>query len=311
MKKLIPKIVVTISAMILWFLIVSSQTYVGVIDLPLTVYEPRVDMALGQVLPHSIKVRVEGPGRALYFQRWSGKSSLILDVGNINKNEKISLKNYFEERPNQVMLQSEMKFLEVVYPDSIDVMIDNKVDKAIPVKIRSKITLRPGFIMVNAPELSKVTLTGPETLLHHYDQLQTLEINKDNADISFNSTIPIINPNPELLNISPEEIDVEFNIEMIGERTISNIPIQVKNKPLDLEIEFIPNTVSLRVTGGNNQIQNLTRRDFFVYFDYLSQWFPNKNYYPVKITTPEEVLDVIKINPEKIEVVVIRKNIEE
>jgi len=311
MKTLIPKIVVTIAAMILWFLIVSSQTYVGVVDLPLRVYEPRADMTLGQVLPHSIKVRVEGPGRALYFERWSNKSSLILDVGNISDNEKISLKNYFQERPNQVMLQSEMKFLEVVYPDSINVMIDNKVEKIVPVKIQSKITLRPGFILVNAPELSKVTLIGPRTLLHNYDQLQTAIINKDNADISFISTIPIVNPDPELLTISPEKIDVEFNIEMIGERTISNIPIQVKNKPSDLEIQFIPNTVSLRVTGGNDQIQDLTRRDFYVHFDYLSQWFPNKNYYPVKITTPKEVLDVIQINPQQIEVVVIKKNTKE
>ena len=311
MKKFIPKIVVTVSAIILWFLIVSSQTYVGVIDLPLTVYEPRADMTLGQVLPHTIKIRVEGPGRSLYFQRWSKKSSLILDVGNISDVEKISLKEYFQQRPNQVMLQSDMTFLEVVYPDSIDVFIDKKVDKTVPVKIQSKIAVRPGYILVDAPKLSKVTLSGPQTLLHHYDQLQTAVINEDNADITFISTIPIVNPNPELISISPEEIDVEFNIEMIGERTIANIPIQVKNQPSDLEIQFIPNTVSLRVTGGNNQIQNLTRRDFYVYFDYLSQWFPNKNYYPVKITSPDEVLDVIRINPQQVEVVVIRKNTNE
>ena len=310
MKKFIPKIVVVVSAVVLWFLIVSSQTYVGVIDLPLTVYEPRADMTLGQELPQSIKIRVEGSGRSLYFQRWSKKSSLILDVGTITNNQKISLKSYFQDRPNQVMLQSEMKFLEVVYPDSIDVMIDNKVEKIVPVTIQSNISVRPGFIQVNSPELSKVTLTGPQSQLLDYIQLQTEVIKKDNADMTFMFTIPIINPNPSLVSISPEEIDVEFMIEMIGERTISNIPIQVKNQPSDLVIQFIPNTVSLRVTGGNNQIQNLTRRDFYVYFDYLSQWFPNRNYYPVKISSPEEVLDVIDINPQQIEVVVIRKNAE-
>jgi len=110
MKKFIPKIVVVISAVILWLLIVSSQTYVGVIELPLTVYEPRVEKTLGQILPQSVKVRVEGPGRSLYLQRLSNKSSLILDVGNIANDQKISLKSYYQERPNQVMLQSEMKF---------------------------------------------------------------------------------------------------------------------------------------------------------------------------------------------------------
>ncbi|MCF7833031.1 MAG: hypothetical protein K9N05_05605 [Candidatus Marinimicrobia bacterium] len=308
MKKFIPKIVVAISAVILWFLIVSGQKYVGVVDLPLTVYEPRAEMTLGQVLPQSVKVRVEGPGRSLYLQKWSNNSSLILDVGTISHSQKISLKSYFEERPNQVRLQSEIHFLEIVYPDSIDILIDNKVDKVVPVEILTDISVRPGYILVNTPEVKKVTLSGPEEYLQNIVQVQSELLKKENVDMSFQSEIPVMNPNSALVSMNPNEIEVQFDIEMIGERTITNIPIQVKNQPVDLDIQFIPNTISLRVTGGNNQIQNLTRRDFNVYFDYLSQWFPNKNYYPVKFTSPKEVLDVIRIVPELIEVVVIRKS---
>ena len=311
MKNIIPKIVVTISAIILWLLIVSGQTYVGVIDLPMSIYEPREEMTLGQELPKTIKVRVEGPGRSLYFHRWSQKSSLILDVGTIADNQKISLKGYFEERPNQVRLQSELKFLEVVYPDSIEIMIDNKIDKTVQVQIMSEISVRSGFIQINDPEIKQVVLSGPEQYLKDIESVQSEILVKDNVDMSFISEVNVLNPNPQLVTLTPEQIDVAVNVEMIGERTINNIPIQVKNQPNDLNIQFIPNTISLRVTGGNDQIQNLTRRDFYIYFDYLSQWFPNKNYYPVKITSPDVVLDVIRVIPEQIEVVVIRKNKEE
>ncbi|MEA2077591.1 MAG: CdaR family protein [Candidatus Marinimicrobia bacterium] len=311
MKNILPKIVVILSAVILWLLIVSGQTYIGVIDLPLSIYEPREEMTLGQELPKTVKVRVEGPGRSLYFHRWSKKSSLILDVGTITDSQKISLKDYFEERPNQVRLQLEMEFLEVVYPDSIDVMIDNKIEKTVQVQIISDISVRSGFIQVNDPEMKEVVLTGPENYLKNIETVQSGMLVKENIDMSFQSEVQVLNPNSELVTLSPEQINVAINVEMIGERTISNIPIQIKNQPNDLNIQFIPNTISLRVTGGNNQIQNLTRQDFYVYFDYLSQWFPNKNFYPVKMTSPDEVLDVIRIIPEQIEVVVIRKNKEE
>ena len=308
MKNIIPKIIVAFAAVILWFLIVSGQKYVGVIDLPLTIYEPREDMTLGDVLPQTIKVRVEGPGRALYLQKWSKKSTLILDVGNITDEERISLKDYFQERPNQVRLQSEMTFLEVVFPDSIDIMIDTKVDKKVPVEIMTEVSVRPGFIRVGDPDPAFVTLTGPSSTLETINRVRSGILKKENVDASFVEVVPVINPNPELLDMDPGNIEVGVNVEMIGERTIANIPIQVKNQPEDLTIQFIPNTVSLRITGGNNQIQSLTARDFTIYFDYLTQWFPNKNYYTVKITPPSEVLDVIRVVPETIEVVVIRKD---
>lgn len=308
MKNILPKIIVILSAIVLWFLIVSGQNYIGVVDLPLSVYEPRENMTLGEVIPKTVKVRIEGTGRALYFQRWTKKSSLILDVGAIVDNQRISLKNYFEQRPNQVRLQGDMKFLEVVYPDSIDIAIDQKISKKVTVNLNTDISVRSGFIKVSSPEHYDVIVTGPQTYLETLDHLESELLKKENMDMSFTEQVPVVNPNEELLDLQPNMIDVAVEIEMIGERTIANIPIHVKNQSDDLDIQFIPNTVSLRITGGNNKIQDLNERDFYVYFDYLSQWFPNKNYYPVKITAPDDVLDIIKITPEQVEVVVIRKN---
>jgi len=308
MKNIFPKIIVLFAAVILWFLIVSGQRYIGVVDMPLTVYEPREDVTLGETLPQTVKVRVEGSGRALYFQRWSKKSLLILDVGTINDNRRISLKSYFNERPNQVRLQPDMSFLEIVYPDSIDIFIDKKTEKTVPVHINADIKVRSGFIKVGDPDVQYVVLTGPENYLDKIDIIQSEKLSKDNVDMTFETEIGLINPNPDLILLSREAIKVSFQIEMIGERTIMNVPVQVKNRPEDLNIQFIPNSVSLRITGGNTQIQSLTASDFYVYFDYLSQWFPNKNFYPIKIMSPEEVLEVIKTNPDKIEVVVSRKN---
>lgn len=306
MKNILPKIIVAISAIVLWYLIVSSQSYISVINVPLKVYEPREEMTIAEALPKTVKVRVEGAARTLYVQKWSKKSVLILDVGAISNSQTISLKDYFREKPNQVRLHGDMHFLEVVYPDSIDIKIDEKIQKIVPVIVRSNIFVRPGFTLIDNTKKYNVTLSGPQSALNNLEVLQTMVYQKENVDIPFSAEIDIENPNPDIITLDPEKIDVDFGIEMIGEISIANIPISVKNKPDDLDIQFIPNTVSLRVTGGNDQIQSLTKYDFTVYFDYLTQWFPNKNYYPLKITLPDKVLDVIRVVPEQVEVVVVK-----
>jgi hypothetical protein len=254
-----------------------------------------------------VNVRVQGPGHVLYFQRWSKKSSLILDVGTISDDQRISLKSYFEERPNQVVLPPDVRFLEIVYPDSIDIEVDRKISRNVPVKIMYDVSVRPGYVRTREPEARAVTLSGPEKEVRKIEHLRTEVFTRENADASFHAEIPVINPEPALLELDPAIVDVFFEIEMIGERSIHNIPVTVRNRPADLRVQLIPDVVSLRITGGNDEIQELAAGDFRVYFDYLSQWFPNKNYYSLNIIPPEEVLDVIAVSPEKVEVVVIKE----
>jgi YbbR domain-containing protein len=308
MKNLLPKILVAVSAVVLWLLIVTGQQNISVIDIPMSIYEPRPDKILGEPLPKKIKVRVEGTVRSFYFHKWIESSSLILDVGTINDIQRLSLKSYFRERPNQVHIKSDMRFLEVVYPDSIEIFIDNKVSKEVPVRIISDIRVRPGYILVGEAKTSPVRIQGPEHYIKTIDHIVTRPIKREQADMTFTVNVPLVNPNPELVTLEPEFADIRFDIEMIGERTILNVPVTVKNQPGDLEIQFIPNTVSLRITGGNSQIQSLTNHDFNVHFDYLTQWLPNKNHYTVKINKPPEVLDIIRVVPDQVEVVVVRKS---
>lgn len=304
MKSTTPKILVIIAAVLFWLLIISGQNYINVVELPLQVYEPRPDKSLGKVLPKKVSVRVEGPGRAIFLQNWFKKAGLILDVGTINNLERISLKDYFKNRPNQVLLNEELTFLEVVYPDSIDVLVEDKISKKLPVKVNADISIKSGYIQVGKELVQEVTVEGPEGLVNKIKSISTRPLLVEDADASLTLRAELINPNPDLLQLNPAAVNVNINIEMIGERMISGVPIAIRNRPQELQIRTIPETVSLQITGGNTQIQSLNAEDFTVYFDYLTQWLPNKHYYTPRVITPETVLDLLSISPERVEVVV-------
>ncbi|MDD3966201.1 MAG: hypothetical protein PHP63_04005 [Candidatus Marinimicrobia bacterium] len=308
MKNTIPKIIVVLAAILFWLLVVSGQRTVSVVDLPLQVYEPRQEKALARPLPEKIRLRVEGPGRTIYFMKFQKKNSLVLDVGNISNNERISLKSYFEGRPKQVHLDPELKFLEVVYPDSIDIVIEDRVTRSIPVRVAADISVKPGHIQIGTAVAETVSAEGPLTILNKITHVQTQTLKRENVDLSFDAELALINPAPDLLKISPELVTVRVEIETIGERTIHGIPVQIRNQPPELQIKAIPHTVSLHITGGNTRIQKLTATDFTVYFDYLTQWLPNKHYYAPRVIEAADVLDVTGISPERIEIVVSRKN---
>lgn len=308
MKKTLPKIIVVLAAILFWFLVVSGQKYVSVVDLPLEVYEPRQDKTLGKSLPEKVRVRIEGPGRAIYLLRFKKNVSLVLDVGTVNDGERISLKSYFEARPNQVILGKEMRFLEIVYPDSIDIVIEDRISRSIPVRVFSDISVRPGYVQTSQPQAAPVSVEGPLTVLEKISHISTQPLKRENADLSFDALLPLVNPLPELLKISPEAVNVHVDIEVIGERSISGIPVQIRNQPAELQIKAIPATVTLHITGGNSRIQKLSAGDFTVYFDYLTQWLPNKHYYTPRVIEAADVLDVTAISPERVEIIVSRKN---
>ena len=128
------KIFVFFLAFLLWLFIVTGRNYVIETDIPLRIYEPRTDHMLAEKVPDKISVRVGGSGRGVLLMNLFNKGSLILDIGNITKDQRISLKNYFEQRPNQVVLADNITFHEIIFPDSIDIIVDRKIEREVPIR---------------------------------------------------------------------------------------------------------------------------------------------------------------------------------
>ena len=65
-----------------------------------------------------------------------------------------------------------------------------------------------------------------------------------NLVASIDEELSIINPN-KLVDFDPKKVQRYINIQPISETIVTSIPVQLINKPNDLEIFVNPSTVSL------------------------------------------------------------------
>jgi YbbR domain-containing protein len=297
-------------AVLVWFVIVNNKEYTVNMEIPIKVYEPRENTTLKMKIPSKAVVRFKGKGRALMAAKIFKEPSLIMDVANIQERYHVSLNEYYQKYPNRVDYpRGDMEFLEVVYPDTFTILIDDKISRELPVKLNYSAEPAPGYLLSEKPvmEPESVVATGPKSKLKALTAIETRHLKTENMNRETIFEVELVNPDPSFINLSQKTVKVTFQVESIGERTFTNIPVQVQNAPENITVRFIPSTVALTIVGSNEYIHSLSSDSIQVIFDYAKKWIPSKIYYQPEVKIPEKVLYWKNLQPARIEVAIVRK----
>ncbi len=299
-----------ILAVLVWFIIVNDKEYTVNMEVPIQVYEPRENKTLKNKIPSTAMVRFKGKGRALLSANIFQKPILILDVANIQERYHVSLNDYYQKYPNRVIYdRGDMEFLEVVYPDTFTILIDDKITRELPVRLDYQARPAAGYLFPDKPvvEPETVRVTGPKSRLKDLDLIRTRRLNAGEISRDADFEAELINPDPDFLTLDRNTVTLSFTVETIGEKNFSAIPVQAVNVPENITIRFIPSTVSLKIIGSNERIQSITPDSIEVYFDYSKEWIPSKIYYQPRVRVPEDVMEWKDLKPSRVEVVIVRK----
>ncbi|HDR04765.1 MAG TPA: hypothetical protein ENN84_05910 [Candidatus Marinimicrobia bacterium] len=297
-------------ASLLWLIIVGDSEYSIVIETPIEVYDPRPDKVLKNKIAKHALVRFKGRGASLFIARYFDPPKLILDISTIQRQFQINLKEYYEKYPHRILFSRELlTFQEIVFPDIIEINLDNKVTKEMPVRLNQSVQVKPGYLLIGKviaqPEV--VEITGPQSLLNEYSLIETelIRLREISGNILYKASL--INPQPDFFEIKPDNITLIGEVQSIGERLIYEIPVEIKNPPEKQTLRVTPEKVALRVIGANKLINELHPEEIEVSIDYAAQWIPNKLDYLPSVKVPESVLEWRELIPNKIEVVVVRE----
>ncbi len=118
-------------------------------------------------------------------------------------------------------------------------------------------------------EPQSVYVSGsPEILSTLGDTLFTEPIDFSDRVSSFEITVPILIPNPDLLLIPRRDVTVTVTIEaQIATRQIDRVPVEVIGITQGRTVQLAPTEVTVLVTGPQPQIEPLTASDISVIVD--------------------------------------------
>ena len=299
-------------ALLLWIFVVSQDEYTLILDLPIEARNLNVQKAHKEEVPPYASVRLRGTGRDLFksfLLKNFGGFKLVLDLEGISREYEFVLNEYFEKFPQKVVLplNYNLSFIEVVYPNRIKISLDDYSSKSVPIISNLHIKPAPGFIMVGnqiiKPE--KIDIAGPKKELALINHIETINDTISGLTSFYSGEIKTKSLG-RLIKYSTNSVEISLDIQDISERIIVDVPVKIVNIPKKIRVFPSPQTVSLTVIGGINQISNLNPNDIKVIVDF-NDWSHLKQFYEPKVSIPKNLLDWRDISPKNVEIGVARE----
>jgi hypothetical protein len=274
-------------ALILWIMVATEKIYSYQIRVPVEIIRLAPNKTLLEPIPEYAVIEVQGKGRSL-IAAWFYDVRFRLEFPAIKKDQKINLNNYLSylDLPATFALQIQ----EIVEPGSFELKIDNLVEKIVSVKLSEEIDVEDGYVFANhtfGPD--SVILTGPESKLKKIESILSGKIEQHSTTSAFSHTITLPNPEPGILEISPQNVQIEIDIQLLVDRIVYKIPILIRNVRANLDVTAIPPDLALKVKGGEKIVADLQASDIKAEIDYGSQYRKNREKYAASISTPENI----------------------
>ncbi len=303
-------------ALLLWVFVVSENEYSMIIDIPIEARNLSAQKAHKKEVPETAQVRLKGPGRVLFktllLKNFISNFKLVIDLDRISEEYDFYLNEYYERYPQKVVLPPsyELEYIEVVYPDSIHISLDEYMVKRLPVKAPVNISTSPGYAEVGDLLIipDSMDVAGPREVIQAMEFVSTVQDTFISQEFDLNVNLGIDRKMRSLIEYSEPLIQLKQDIQPVSERIISEIPVRVYNVLPNLRLFVNPTTVSLTVIGGVDRIALVEPEDISVTINFAEQWVSGKNYYEPNVKVPEDILDWQDLSPRNLELVVTKES---
>mgnify|MGYP001321165557 FL=1 len=302
-------------AVFLWLFVVSENEYTLTVEIPIEARNLPAKHALKEEVPEFAKVNLKGTGRGLFktivLKTFIRDFKLILDLERISEEYVFILNEYFERYPQKVVIPSnfEVSYVEVVYPSSINISLDEYKEKNINVISDIFINPAPGYTLVGKPIIKpeKIKIAGSRDIVQVVNSVKTKSDSLLSQIKDVSMMVELSSIRGQLIEYTPRTVSFEQKIQSISERIISEIPVKIINSNDDFRSFVSPQTVSLTVIGGTEFIASLEANDIIITVDFYD-WKPQQQFYTIDVSVPNDVIKWMDLSPQNIELIVTRRS---
>jgi len=295
-KKFWAMILALVIAIVIWLEINITKIHEVNITIPISITNAPAALIPLSIEPESINLVIEGTGKNILFYN-SNKQPYCIDLKDAHYG-----KNYYPIRLENLKVLEEyhLKILRKPASENVLIAMDNMSSKFVPITITFIDEESKQFFQKNGLTISpkKIRITGPKTLITDIYEIKTLPFNMKN--FQNNSQIKLTPSPSEKISFEHSLVLVKKMVPKIIQKTFSLLPIST-----DEGIEIFPNTVSIKVSGEEEILQNINPEDFIAEVD-TSASLEIDSLVSVKVCLPEGI-ELIAQTPKFVRV----KNVQE
>lgn len=250
---------------ILWLFTKFSYPYRSTIKVGLD-YNLPMGKTYSKALPDAIELDIEASGwELLGFYLQFKKFNIDLEFEN---NEPKIINSISLKAKLQKNLSPDVKIIEF-RPDQIEYVPDDKIEKWIPVLLKSNLQLADEYMLKDSIliEPKIVKMIGPATVLEKIDYWETEILQLDHVQNNFRHAVQLKSHALKNIDFQPNRIEAIGKVEQITEKKIE-VEIQKRNVPDSLQLILLPNKIDLLCLVGISDYELIQADQFVVVADF-------------------------------------------
>ncbi len=291
----------TLFAIALWFSINMGYEYQTAVSLPLVLENVKPNRSLAKPVPPTINIKVRASGWQLLGLYFVPDARYVLDISDISSRFSFLTNKDLLER---LKLPEGIRTIDIK-PDTVLVVLDEKVKKTVPVEPVVTMTFREGYGVVgdlkSIPD--SVTLTGAQSLLDKIDRWETDQLVFSNLKSDVNVRVGVSDSMSFGITPFPAAVAVQIDVQPIAEKTFKGIPVEVNQVQGNRLVVLIPPKIDIIVRGGIEEVAAVEQKDFSAYIDYKSILLDTTGSIQPVVTTPRNI-KIVRQEPERLQYVV-------
>ncbi len=239
---------------VLWAVVAAEEPTTEIVPVDVQISLPK-GRALARSLPQ-VQALYSGSAREL-FKLYGQHPTIRMEVP-----DTVSGSTYLLELSTASLVtpkEAEVTAVEV-QPRAIAIVLDDAVERTVPVVSRVIVTPDSGFALVGAPRLipDSVRVRGPAARVREIRAVATEPLNLSETRDPMETTVAVDTQGLGVVRVFPSELVVVVQIDHVTDRLLVGVPVQVRADRAGTWIAE-PAVVVVTVHGLMRRLADLTR----------------------------------------------------
>lgn len=245
----------------LWFLAAGEEPATTMLPVDVSVRAPAGRTLLGT--PGSLRALVVGPRRELLkLSAAPLRLTRILPDTIVSDLVRLDLGPGDLEVPQGIGVH-----VQDLQPRTLMVALDSTFQREVPVRAVVRLQRENGFAVGAISVVpGTVRLMGSREQLQTVDSVRTEPLEIERADVPVEEVVRLDTSGLGSVRIAPGEVSVRVDIQAVGSRTISGVPIRLTSAVAG-ELRPEPETVRVRVSGIPHRLAGIAADSLFIVVD--------------------------------------------
>ena len=281
----------------LWFIAKFSKTYTEVIAFELSFDNTPVGLVPQLAQPLEVETTLTATGFQFLYYRFFDKQ-LSIDLADASfEADKATVQLAAQFQALQEQLLGDTQIINY-FPTEIEFDFQRQLTKKIPV-VAPALELALGYTAIKVEfQPDSIEVLGPESELTKLKFIQPIYPNNSKIQQSFTSKVNL----PKLgntLKLNTKSVEMKVTVDRFSEEEF-NLPIMLKNAPLNEVLKFFPSKVKLTFSATLQELKNIAPEDFTIGIAY-DRLNPNENRATIEVFQAPEKVQNMRWEPKTVE----------